>query len=310
MSAIQTDVRMCAIWLSNWIRASLVVQSVKNLPAMQKTWVRSLGWEDPWRRAWQPTPVFLPGESPWTDGPGGLQSTGSQRIGHDWATKHSTARLSTQSPSKHFLWIDVMRRGPCSKAPVNLGRRWCADNQPPHQADRNIYYQKRSCRETVKWGMHQTDDDTSFKPRSGAGKPVAEKGEEHERSSSPGPAELSPVWPGAHRGAQPRKSRAVWTAAVLESHTRWVGHSALMRACVCTCVTIGVAIWRMDVPSRWPEAGSPAVQAKERMRAGGWKETSNIRDTEDGIRLGGRVLRIKAGWGGAAHGEVWQVSPL
>lgn len=46
------------------------------------------------------------------------------------------------------------------------------------------------------------------------------------------------------------------------------------------------------------------------MRAGGWKETSNIRDTEDGIRLGGRVLRIKAGWGGAAHGEVWQVSPL
>lgn len=38
--------------------------------------------------------------------------------------------------------------------------------------------------------MHQTDDDTSFKPWSGAGKPVAEKGEEHERSSSPGPAEL------------------------------------------------------------------------------------------------------------------------
>ena len=31
----------------------------------------------PWRRAWQPTPVFLPGESPWTEEPGELQSTGS-----------------------------------------------------------------------------------------------------------------------------------------------------------------------------------------------------------------------------------------
>ena len=45
----------------------------------------------PWRRAWQPTPVFLPGESPWTEEPGGLQTMGSQRVGHDWLTKHSTA---------------------------------------------------------------------------------------------------------------------------------------------------------------------------------------------------------------------------
>ena len=35
------------------------------------------------RRAWQPTPVFLPGESPWTEEPGELQSLGSQRVGHD-----------------------------------------------------------------------------------------------------------------------------------------------------------------------------------------------------------------------------------
>ena len=40
-----------------------VAQSVKNLPAMQETWVQFLGWEDPWRRKWQPTPVFLPGKS-------------------------------------------------------------------------------------------------------------------------------------------------------------------------------------------------------------------------------------------------------
>ena len=37
----------------------------------------------PWRRAWQPTPVFLPGESPWTEEPGRLQPMGFQRVGHD-----------------------------------------------------------------------------------------------------------------------------------------------------------------------------------------------------------------------------------
>ena len=42
----------------------------------------------PWRRAWQPTPVFLPGECPWTEEPGRLQSMGSQRVRHDWATQH------------------------------------------------------------------------------------------------------------------------------------------------------------------------------------------------------------------------------
>ena len=59
--------------------ASLVAQVVKNPPVMQETWVGKI----PWRRAWQPTLVFLPGESPCTEEPGGLQSTGSQRVGYD-----------------------------------------------------------------------------------------------------------------------------------------------------------------------------------------------------------------------------------
>ena len=42
--------------------ASLVAQTVKNLPAMQETQVTCLGLEDPWRREWLPTPVLLPGE--------------------------------------------------------------------------------------------------------------------------------------------------------------------------------------------------------------------------------------------------------
>ena len=43
------------------------------------------GWggKIPWRRAWQPAPVFLPGECSWTEKPDGLQPMGSQRIGHD-----------------------------------------------------------------------------------------------------------------------------------------------------------------------------------------------------------------------------------
>ena len=59
---------------------------IKNLPAVQETWVQSLGWEDPWRRAWQPTPVFLPGESPWTEEPG--RQRGCKESG-------TTERLST-----------------------------------------------------------------------------------------------------------------------------------------------------------------------------------------------------------------------
>ena len=52
------------IWINIYtLLASLVAQRVQHLRAMWETLVQSLGWEDPWRRKWQPTPVFLPGES-------------------------------------------------------------------------------------------------------------------------------------------------------------------------------------------------------------------------------------------------------
>ena len=44
------------------MRAHIVAQLVKNRPAVQETRVRSLGWEDPWKRKWQPTPVSLLGK--------------------------------------------------------------------------------------------------------------------------------------------------------------------------------------------------------------------------------------------------------
>ena len=65
--------------------ASLVARLLKNPPAVWETWVGKI----PWMTAWQPTSVFLPGESPWTGKSGRLQSTGSQRVGQAWATKHT-----------------------------------------------------------------------------------------------------------------------------------------------------------------------------------------------------------------------------
>ena len=55
-----------------------------------------------WWRAWQPIPVFLPGESPGTEDPGGLQSMGLQRVRHDWATKHGIEKA--EGSNKHIIF--------------------------------------------------------------------------------------------------------------------------------------------------------------------------------------------------------------
>ena len=63
--------------------ASLVAQRIKRLPAMQETWVRSLGWEDALEKEMATHSSTLAWRIPWTEEPGELQSTGSQRVGHD-----------------------------------------------------------------------------------------------------------------------------------------------------------------------------------------------------------------------------------
>ena len=55
---------------------------VKNLPALQETWVRSLGWEDSLEKGVATHSSILAWEIPWTEEPGGLQSMGSQRVRH------------------------------------------------------------------------------------------------------------------------------------------------------------------------------------------------------------------------------------
>ena len=63
--------------------ASLMAQLVKSLPAMRETWVQSLGREDPLEKEMATHSSILACRTPWTEEPGGLQSMGSQRVGHN-----------------------------------------------------------------------------------------------------------------------------------------------------------------------------------------------------------------------------------
>ena len=89
-----------ALWKT--LGASLVAQMVKLLPAVWKTWVQSLGWEDPLEKEMathSSTPAW---KIPWTEEPGRLQSMGLQKVGHDWVT------------SLHFCaqtWLQDFHRG-------------------------------------------------------------------------------------------------------------------------------------------------------------------------------------------------------
>ena len=68
---------------------SLVAQWLKRLPPMRETWVRSLGQKDPLEKEMAIHSSILAWRIPWTEKPSRLQSMGSQRVGHDWATSPS-----------------------------------------------------------------------------------------------------------------------------------------------------------------------------------------------------------------------------
>ena len=76
-----------------------VAQWVKRLPTMRETRVQSLGWEDPLEKEMATHSSSLAWKIPWTEKPGRLQSVGSQRVGHDWATSlHFTSEEKTSKP--------------------------------------------------------------------------------------------------------------------------------------------------------------------------------------------------------------------
>ena len=107
-------------------RGNLVAQTVKNLPAMQETWVLSLDWKDPLEKG------MAPHSSAWrilrTEEPCRLQSMGSQRVVHNWATKTQAVAkvlpgtqllaLLPKGLVEHwlnlsFLWRPVTDEAPC-----------------------------------------------------------------------------------------------------------------------------------------------------------------------------------------------------
>ena len=71
-------------------KASLVTQLVKNLPAMQETWIQFLGGENPLEKGMAIHSSILAWEIPWIEEPGGLQSMGLQRVRHDWMSNIHT----------------------------------------------------------------------------------------------------------------------------------------------------------------------------------------------------------------------------
>ena len=93
--------------------ASLVVQMVKSLTAVQEALGSILGSErSPGEMA--PCPSIVAWRIPWTEGPGGLQPLGSQRVRHDWATKHKQPEESQSTVFSTYLgcffsWIYLMQ---------------------------------------------------------------------------------------------------------------------------------------------------------------------------------------------------------
>ena len=90
---------------------SLMAQMVKCLPTMQETWVQSLGWEDPLEKEMATHSSILAWKTPWTEEPGGLQSMGSHRVGHNRVTSlHFTylppekAVCRSRSNSWNWTW--------------------------------------------------------------------------------------------------------------------------------------------------------------------------------------------------------------
>ena len=100
--------------------ASLVAQTVKRLPVVWEIGVRSLGWEDALEKEMATHSSTLAWKIPWTEKPGGLQSMGLQRIGHDWATSlTSLTSLYSSSVDGHlgcFCVLDTV-----NSAAKNIG---------------------------------------------------------------------------------------------------------------------------------------------------------------------------------------------
>ena len=81
-----------------------MAQQVKNPPVMQETQVQSQGQADPLEKEMAIHYSILTWKIPRTEEPGGLQSMGPQRVGHDWATKHASKQPDQKFLMCFLLW--------------------------------------------------------------------------------------------------------------------------------------------------------------------------------------------------------------
>ena len=109
-------------YINSYSLALLVAQMVKNLPALQETWVRSLGREDPREKVMATHSSILAWRTPWAEEPGRLQSTGSQRVRHDQATEHNTRLLLLLLLSRfNRVQLCATPQTAAHQAPLSLG---------------------------------------------------------------------------------------------------------------------------------------------------------------------------------------------
>ena len=109
--------------------ASLVAQRLNHLPPQRETWVRSLGQEDPLEKEMAIQSSILAWRIPWTEKPSRLQSTGSQRVGHNWATSLSCVDvrvgLSRKLSAEELMLLEVQERCfSCSWKDPDAGKDW------------------------------------------------------------------------------------------------------------------------------------------------------------------------------------------
>ena len=85
--------------LQGW--TSPVAQMVKNMPAMQETWIQSLGQEDPLVKGMATYSSILTWRIPWTEEPGGLEAMGSHRVRHNWSNLAHTFWDTQETVRRH-----------------------------------------------------------------------------------------------------------------------------------------------------------------------------------------------------------------
>ena len=115
------------LWVSvfGW---SLQAQTVKHLPTTRETRVRSLGWEYPQEKEIATHSSTLAWKIPWMEEPGRLQSMGSQRIRHDWATSLSLTSVQGSSLTSDLNSLIILRGidfSVCSGFFLLWGWKWC-----------------------------------------------------------------------------------------------------------------------------------------------------------------------------------------